>query len=62
MFVERVFGWPGMGSLALSAVSTRDYYLIMGCVLAGSTLVALGSLVADVLAVIADPRLRRAGE
>jgi peptide/nickel transport system permease protein len=62
VFVERVFAWPGMGTLALNAVSTRDYYLIMGCVLAGSTLVALGSLVADVLAVIADPRLRRAGD
>lgn len=60
LFIERVFGWPGMGMLALDAVLARDYYLIMGCVLAGSALVALGSLAADVLAVLADPRLRRA--
>lgn len=61
VFIERVFGWPGMGWLALSAVNARDYYLIMGCVLAGSALVALGSLAADALAVLVDPRLRRPG-
>ena len=59
VFVERVFQWPGMGFLALGAVASRDYYLIMGCVVAGSALVAVGSFVADLLAVLADPRLRR---
>jgi peptide/nickel transport system permease protein len=59
VFVERVFGWPGMGHLALEAVSSRDYPLIMGCVLVGSALVALGSLLADVLAMLVDPRLRQ---
>lgn len=60
VFVERVFAWPGMGHLALEAVSSRDYPLIMGCVLVGSTMVALGSMIADVLAMVADPRLRHA--
>ena len=59
VFIERVFNWPGMGSLALAAIGNRDYYLIMGCVLAGSALVAVGSMMADLLAVAADPRLRR---
>jgi peptide/nickel transport system permease protein len=59
VFVERVFQWPGMGWLMLNAVESRDYPLIMGCVLAGSTLVVVGSLVADLLATLADPRLRR---
>ena len=60
VFIERVFGWPGMGTLALFAIGNRDYYLIMGCVLVGSALVAAGSMAADLLAIAADPRLRRA--
>jgi peptide/nickel transport system permease protein len=61
LFVERVFQWHGMGLLALQAIAARDYFLIMGCVVVGSALVAAGSFVADLLAVLADPRLRDAG-
>jgi peptide/nickel transport system permease protein len=60
VFVEKVFAWPGMGLLTLNAVASRDYPLIMGCVLAGSALVALGSLLADALAALVDPRMRDA--
>ena len=31
--VEAVFKWPGLGSLMVSAVQSRDYPLIQGCVL-----------------------------
>lgn len=60
VFVESVFSWPGMGSLATAAIGARDYPLVMACVLVGAVLVQVGSVVADVLHQWADPRLRRA--
>ena len=59
VFVERVFAWPGMGSLLVNAVTQRDYFLLTGCVLVGSLTVVAGSLLADLLAIAADPRQRR---
>jgi peptide/nickel transport system permease protein len=60
VFVERIFSWPGMGLLTVSAVLQRDYHLVTGSVVVGSVMVVVGSLVADALYAIADPRLRRA--
>ena len=60
VFVERVFAWPGMGELLLGAVFARDYFLLTGCVLAGALLVVVGTLLADLLTLAADPRQRRA--
>jgi len=58
VFVERIFGWPGMGSLIIDAVSARDGPVVVACLAIGGVATALGGLVADVLAAIADPRLR----
>jgi peptide/nickel transport system permease protein len=58
LFVERVFSWPGMGRLAFDAISQRDAPVVIGCTLVGSAAVVLGSLVADALYAVADPRLR----
>ena len=58
VFIENVFGWPGMGRLAVGAIATRDYHLVLACVLVGSVMVAVGSAVADMLHAIADPRAR----
>jgi peptide/nickel transport system permease protein len=58
VFVERVFGWPGMGTLAVNAVMTRDYPLVTATVIVASTMVALGTLLADLCYAAADPRLR----
>jgi len=57
-FVERIFAWPGMGYAVINAISTRDYPLVVGGVIIGSVMVTLGSLLADLLYVWADPRLR----
>lgn len=56
--VEKVFSWPGLGLLAVNAIGTRDYPLVTGAVIAGSATVALGSILADVLYALADPRVR----
>lgn len=58
VFIEKVFSWPGMGSVIVSSIDTRDYPLLMAAVIIGSILVALGSLLADLLYLAADPRLR----
>ncbi|MHB1072303.1 MAG: ABC transporter permease [Gemmatimonadaceae bacterium] len=58
VFVEKVFSWPGMGLLLVNAVASRDYPLVTAGVIAGALMVTLGSLVADLLYVLADPRMR----
>ncbi|MEQ1690155.1 MAG: ABC transporter permease [Gemmatimonas sp.] len=56
VFVERVFGWPGMGSLLVTAVGARDYPLVTASAIVGSLLVLLGGLLADVASAWLDPR------
>ncbi len=58
VFVERVFGWPGLGSALLDAIGNRDYALVSACVIVGSAMTAMGSLLADVVRALVDPRLR----
>ena len=58
VFVERIFGWPGMGDALLTAVSSRDYMLVSACVIVGSATTTIGALLADVARAFVDPRLR----
>jgi peptide/nickel transport system permease protein len=55
---ETIFSWPGLGSLTLEALNAQDQYLVMGSVLMASAVLIAGNLVADVLLVVADPRIR----
>ena len=57
-FIEKIFAWPGMGLAVVTAISSRDYPLVVGGVIIGSVMVTLGSLLADLLYAWADPRLR----
>jgi len=56
--VETVFTWPGLGKLAADAIAGRDYPLVIATTMISSVLVVLGSLLADLLATAADPRVR----
>ena len=58
VFVEQVFGWPGMGRVAVAAFGARDYPLVLAEVIVGGVLVVVGGIVADLLYAAADPRLR----
>jgi peptide/nickel transport system permease protein len=58
VFVEKVFGWPGLGLLAVNGVQLRDYPLVLATVQVGALLVVLGNLLADVAYGLADPRIR----
>ncbi len=58
VLVEAVFAWPGLGKLAADAIAARDYPLVLATTLLASVAVVMGSLLADLLAVLADPRVR----
>jgi peptide/nickel transport system permease protein len=58
VFVERVFAWPGMGWIILNAVGTRDYPLVTAGVIVAAATVTIGSLAADLLYTVVDPRIR----
>lgn len=61
VITETIFQWPGMGMLAVRAVSARDYPLILGTILVTATLVLVSNLLADILYATVDPRIRLAG-
>ncbi|MEP7227488.1 MAG: ABC transporter permease [Gemmatimonadales bacterium] len=58
VFVEAVFAWPGLGSLAAGAVGSRDYPLLMGASLLVAALVVVGGFLTDVTYALLDPRVR----
>jgi len=58
VLVETVFGWPGMGALATSAITNRDYSLVTASAIIGAVMTVAGSVIADVLTALADPRIR----
>ena len=59
--VESVFSYPGLGSLAFSAVRARDYPVLQAVFLLLSLIAILANLVADLLYPVLDPRVRRVG-
>ena len=61
MVVERVFGWPGMGSLMFSAISGRDYNVIMGVTVVIALAVLCTNLLLDLVYGMVDPRVRYEG-
>ena len=60
LVIEVVFSWPGMGQLTYDAIIKRDYPLILGATTLTALLVVAGSLLADVLLAVIDPRVRDA--
>ena len=58
LLVEVVMSWPGLGPLMLEAILSRDFYLVLGPVLASTLLLVGGNLLADALLLAADPRIR----
>jgi peptide/nickel transport system permease protein len=58
VFVESVFAWPGLGSLAAGAAGSRDYPLLMGTSVLVVALVVAGGLASDLAYALLDPRVR----
>lgn len=60
--VESVFGWPGLGTLCMNAVNSRDYTMIMGITMLSCTVLLIGNFLADILYGLADPRIKQTKE
>lgn len=58
VYIETVFQWPGIGSMLVNAISTRDVLLVQGGVLVVAIAYVLFNLMADVVQTMIDPRLR----
>ncbi len=58
VIIESIFGWPGLGTYALTAVTQRDYPVIMGVNFIAAVAVLASNLLADVAYAVADPRIR----
>jgi peptide/nickel transport system permease protein len=56
VLVEKVFGWPGIGSYAIDALIAADYAPVQGFVLLMAILYILLNLVIDIAVIVADPR------
>ncbi|MEK7083850.1 MAG: ABC transporter permease [Patescibacteria group bacterium] len=54
---EIITSWPGLGSLMLTAVRSKDIYLVMASMLMGSVMFIVGNLLADIALAKADPRI-----
>lgn len=60
--LEKVFYWPGIGQLTLTAVQSRDIPLIQGCIIVVALIYMLSNFAADILYAYFDPRIRYGGE
>lgn len=58
LFVEVLFGWPGLGQLLLNAILARDTNIVVAGVLCSAVMLIAGNLLADVLLWLQDPRIR----
>ncbi|MDR2888335.1 MAG: ABC transporter permease [Lachnospiraceae bacterium] len=57
VIVEQVFSWPGLGLMTMSAITGRDYPVIMGVCLLSAVVVLIGNLVTDILYALVDPTI-----
>jgi peptide/nickel transport system permease protein len=58
VIVEAIYQWPGIGQLYFDSILRRDYPTVMGLTVITALLTLLGSVLADILYVAADPRVR----
>ena len=58
VIIEAIFAWPGMGTLAITAVQSRDYPVIMAINLIAGVMILLSNLLADVVYAVIDPRIK----
>jgi peptide/nickel transport system permease protein len=57
-FVEYIFGWKGIGKVTVDALEKLDFPVVMGSVLVTATFFMLVNILADILYVVVDPRVK----
>ena len=55
---ETIFSWPGIGRLAVQAITERDYPLLQGCILVIALSCVFVNLLTDLIYAVIDPRVR----
>lgn len=58
VIIEKVFAWPGLGSLALNAIAVRDYPMLQGTIVVLAIFIAAINLLVDMSYALLDPRVR----
>jgi ABC-type dipeptide/oligopeptide/nickel transport system permease component len=58
VLTETIFGWDGIGRFAMEGITRRDYPVIMGCIIVGTTVYVLINLLVDIVYHYLDPRVR----
>lgn len=58
VIIEQVFSWPGLGLMTMSAISSRDYPVIMGVCLLSAVVVLAANLITDILYALVDPTIQ----
>ena len=62
VLTETIFGWDGIGRFTMEGIIKRDYPVIMGCIIIGTTIFVIINLIIDILYHSLDPRVRLYGE
>ena len=58
VIIEQVFSWPGLGLMTMSAITNRDYPVIMGVCLLSAVVVLAANLLTDILYALVDPTIK----
>ncbi len=58
VLTETIFGWDGIGRFAMEGIIKRDYPVILGCIIVGTTVYVLINLMVDIVYHYLDPRVR----
>jgi len=58
VLIEMVFGWPGVGKLAVDAINNVDIPLISGTVVFAAIVVVIANVITDLTYAVIDPRIR----
>ncbi len=58
VLIERVFNWPGIGSLVFDAIVKQDYAIVQTFILLSAVMFVLVNLIVDLLYAVIDPRVR----
>lgn len=58
VIIEQVFSWPGLGLITMSAITNRDYPVIMGVCLLSAVVVLAANLLTDVVYALVDPTIK----
>lgn len=58
IFAETIFGYPGLGQLFITAITSRDYSVITALILLNGLLALFGAMLSDIIMAIVDPRIR----